>query len=65
MTILAARPPDSSIQLQNDATLTSQTQIGLKWKGPVYNGGSPVIDYQILQAEASEGTFMVVATTVT
>jgi titin len=46
--------------LSNDATLTSANQIGIKWTAPVFNGGSPLIDYRVWYDTATNGaTFSV------
>lgn len=39
--------PDSPLNLQNDADVTTGSMIGLKWTEGVDNGGSAVIDYKI------------------
>ena len=45
--IRAARAPDAPTGLQNDPTITTAYQIGLKWSESPNNGGSAVLDYQI------------------
>ena len=39
--------PDPPKNLQDDTTITSETQIGLKWIDGASNGGMAVIDYTI------------------
>lgn len=43
--VIAARIPDAPINLRISSNLS--TNIGLSWSNGIYNGGSPVIDYQI------------------
>jgi hypothetical protein len=47
ITIRASRIPDKPENLANDATITTAYQIGLTWESPVYDGGSPVLDYKL------------------
>ena len=45
--ILAAKIPDAPLSLANNIAITTSGVIGLTWSPGAYNGGSPVIDYQI------------------
>lgn len=53
--ILAAQIPDEPTDLVNVPTVTSATQVGLDWIAPVFDGGSPVIDYRVWYDNASDG----------
>lgn len=37
--------------------ITLQNQIGLSWLAPVFDGGSPIIDYRIWTDDATGSTF--------
>jgi hypothetical protein len=50
LTILAAKPPDIPLNLVNVPGLTTSTQIGLVWEDGLYDGASPVLDYQLSYA---------------
>jgi hypothetical protein len=39
--------PDTPLSVNNDATITSATNIKITWLEGVSNGGSPVIDYWV------------------
>ena len=45
--VLAAKLPQPPIDLANMHQVTTAYQIGLTWSDGVYNGASPVLDYQI------------------
>jgi len=45
LAILAAKKPDSPLNLANVAVVTSAYQVGLSWTAGTYDGGTPVIDY--------------------
>lgn len=45
--------PDAPLNLQNVASVTSGTQVGLSWTIGVKDGGSPVIDYTVSYAIGS------------
>jgi hypothetical protein len=49
--ILAAKTPDAPLNLLNVPAITTAYQIGLEWTEGVYNGGSPVIDYELSYTE--------------
>ena len=61
VSILAAQVPDEPTSLQDVPAITSATQIGLSWVAPVFNGGSPILDYQVWSDEASGATFTLFA----
>jgi hypothetical protein len=44
--------PDSPINLDEDRTITTGTQIGLVWVKGTDNGGSPVLDYKLWSDQA-------------
>lgn len=56
--------PDAPHTLANVPSVTLGDRIGLSWLEGGANGGTPVIDYQISQAEEA-GTYAVIATGVT
>jgi hypothetical protein len=62
--ILAASAPTAPLALANDAVSTVAGIVGLRWSPVAYDGGSPVIDYQISYMPVG-GTFSVLATGVT
>jgi hypothetical protein len=43
--------PDPPINLENVPGITQKDQIGISWEKAVLEGGTPVIDYQVSQAE--------------
>ena len=47
ISVIAATYPDAPLSLQNLAGLTTGYQIGVQWTEGLYNGGSPVLDYQV------------------
>lgn len=57
--ILAAQIPDEPTDLVNVPQITLANQIGLQWIAPVFDGGSPVIDYRVWYDNASGGAFEV------
>ena len=42
-------------------SITTAYQIGLTWAEGVYNGGSPVLDYQVEYKIATDSTYSVYA----
>ena len=40
--------PDKPFLVMNDATITSDSKIGIFWFDGATNGGSPIIDYKIM-----------------
>ena len=65
VTILAAQIPDEPTDLQNVPANTFANQIALAWLAPLFDGGSPVVDYRIWYDNASGGTFEILASGVT
>lgn len=53
---LAAQIPDEPTDLANVAAVTLANQIGLEWAAPVFNGGSPIIDYRLWFDDATDGS---------
>jgi len=51
LSVLAAILPDTPLNLANNPSQTNAYQIGLSWQDGAYNGGSPIIDYQVSFAE--------------
>lgn len=47
ITIRAARIPDAPVNLVNDLSVTTDERIKITWSDVPYDGGSPVIDYDI------------------
>lgn len=45
--VLAAQIPDKPATLSNVASITNAGQIGLVWEAPLFDGGSPVLDYRL------------------
>lgn len=41
------KEPDAPLNLANDASTTTSSQIGLTWQEGAENGGSSVIDYSL------------------
>ena len=60
--ILAAKLPDAPINLANLQLVTTAYQVGLSWEEGAYNGGSPVIDYQVSYSEVSSISYTVFST---
>ncbi len=59
LTVLGAKVPDAPINLQNVPSITTGYQIGLTWQAGNYNGGSPVIDYQVSYSVNSSSSYEV------
>lgn len=55
--MLAAKLPDTPLNLANVPAITTAYQIGLTWDEGAYNGGSPVIDYEVSYTEAVADNF--------
>jgi hypothetical protein len=50
----------------NDVANTYANQIGLQWEAPSFDGGSPLIDYQLWYDNASNGvTFSILEASLT
>jgi hypothetical protein len=61
VTVFAAEIPGAPINLQNDASVTSATQIGLAWDaGSIQD--SAILDYRI-NSDQSTGVWIVIGTT--
>ena len=56
--------PDSPLNLVNDASITSDKQIGLKWDDGVNSNGKPIIDYLIIY-DLSTGVWVTLASNIT
>jgi hypothetical protein len=61
LSVLAAKLPNAPINLVNDPTKTTAYQVGFSWSDGAYNGGSPVIDYQVSFTEQSSSTYAIFA----
>lgn len=42
--------PDAPVNLQDETTITSHTQVGLTWEDGPSAGGSPIIDYRVFSS---------------
>jgi hypothetical protein len=62
--IIAATYADSPVLVQNVPGITTQAQIGLAWSEGPYNGGTPVLDYQVSYKEATSADYTVYSTLV-
>ena len=58
--ILAAKLPDAPVNLVNVSEVTTAYQVGLSWEEGPYNGGSPVIYYQVSYTALQAGGYTVV-----
>lgn len=54
---MAAQIPDEPTNLVNVPEVTLADRIGLSWTAPVFDGGSPVVDYKVWYDNASGGAF--------
>jgi hypothetical protein len=61
ISILAAKPPDAPIQLNNIPQLTTGYQIGLTWLEGAYDGGSQVIDYRLWYKPSTDSEYTIYA----
>ena len=59
VSILAAKTPDAPLSLANVAAVTTGYLIGLNWTQGIYNGGSPVIDYQISYKQSLDNSYII------
>ena len=57
--ILAAQIPDPPIYLADVPAATKADRIGLVWQPPIFNGGSPIIDYRLWYDDATGSNFIV------
>ena len=60
MSVLAAQVPDPPTGLVNDKTVTGYQKIGLTWSAPSFDGGSPVIDYQVWISTGVDDAYILV-----
>jgi len=65
VSIRAAKIPDAPINIANVPAITTGYQIGLSWTEGLYNGGSPVFEYQIEYKVATASTYTVYASAYT
>jgi hypothetical protein len=49
--VIAATYPDAPLTVIDVPGVTTAYQIGISWSEGAYNGGSPVLDYQVSFAE--------------
>jgi hypothetical protein len=63
--ILVAKLPDAPLNLANVPEVTTGYQVGLTWTDGVYDGSSPVIDYQVSFTEVSVNTYAIFASGIT
>ena len=56
--------PDSPLNLVNDASITSDKQIGLKWDDGIKSNGMPILDYLIIY-DQSTGVWVTLASNLT
>ena len=63
--VLAAQIPDAPTDLANVPADTTSSQIGLSWVAPVFDGGSPLIDYRLWTDDATGGDFNVLEQSLT
>jgi hypothetical protein len=59
LSVLAAKLPDSPVSVINVPGTTTAYQVGLSWSDGSYNGGSPVIDYQVSFTEVSSSSYAI------
>jgi hypothetical protein len=65
LAVLAAELPDAPLNVVNVPGVTTGYQVGLSWTDGAYNGGSPIIDYQISFTEDSSNTYAIFASGIT
>jgi len=65
ISIRAAKIPDAPLLLKNVPSITTGYQVGLSWTEGDYNGGSPVIDYQVSIANENSPIFNIFASKIT
>jgi hypothetical protein len=58
---LAAQISDAPIALADVPSITLADRIGLTWQPPLFNGGSPIIDYRLWFDNATGATFTILA----
>jgi hypothetical protein len=59
--ILAAKAPDSPINLAYVPEESNDSEVSLTWADGAYDGASPVIDYTVSYTEESANTYQVFA----
>jgi len=47
ISILAAKPADAPLTIFNNLSVTNAYQVGITWVAGEYDGGTPILDYQI------------------
>ena len=57
--ILAAQIPDAPTDLADVPEITDADEIGLSWVAPLFDGGSPLIDYRLWMDDSQGGGFVV------
>lgn len=62
--ILAAKLPDAPLNLVEVPGLTTGYQVGLVWNDGVYDGASPVIDYQVSYKQAGSNSYTIFASNI-
>jgi hypothetical protein len=65
LAVLAAKLPDAPLSLANVPAVTTGYQVRLSWTDGVYDGGSPVIDYQVSFTEVSANSYAIFASGIT
>jgi hypothetical protein len=56
---LVASPPDAPINFESVPAITTAYQIGLSWDAGVYDGSSPVVDYQVSYKAEGVATYSI------
>jgi hypothetical protein len=59
VSIRAARIPDVPVDLMDEPSVTNAYQIGVSWSEGAYNGGSVVLDYELLYKEETSIDWLV------
>jgi hypothetical protein len=59
--IYTASTPDAPINLANAPAVTTGYQVGLTWQDGAYDGGSPIIDYQVSYMEVTSSVWIIFA----
>lgn len=53
--------PSAPTQVTRNAVTSTPTSIGFTWQDGASNGGSPILDYQVLFDQGNNGTSFVIA----